>query len=203
MLAAEASIEDEYEALKAQAVVSRTFALKNLRRHARDGYDLCGSTHCQRYVTVKDEKRTGRVLRTLRRALRETAGEELRERGGRLAEAYFSASCGGVTANLTSLWGVPAPSYLRGARDEHCAVMPNHSWTDTIPAAHLLKALRNDARSDVGARLNHVSVIKRDGQDAPKQSRLKRAPPHVAGLGFKIIVGRTLGWSVLKSSRLK
>jgi stage II sporulation protein D len=204
VLAAEASTEDQYEALKAQAVVSRTFALKNLRRHARDGYDLCGSTHCQRYVTVRDENARAEFYESLRRALRETAGEELREREGRLADAYFSASCGGVTANLTSLWGIAAPSYLRGARDEHCAVMPHHSWTDTIPAAHLLKALQSDPRSDVGARLDHISVIKRDRTGRAETVALEGGRRRtLRGWDFKIIVGRTLGWSVLKSSRFE
>ncbi|MDQ3684112.1 MAG: SpoIID/LytB domain-containing protein, partial [Acidobacteriota bacterium] len=204
VLAAEASIEDEYEALKAQAVVSRTFALKNLRRHARDGYDLCASTHCQRYVILKDESARGAFYESLRRALRETAGEELREREGRLANAYFSASCGGVTANLTALWGVPAPIYLRGARDEHCAMMPHHSWTDTIPAAHLLKALQDDPRSDVGARLDHISVIKRDRTGRAEIVALEGERRRtLRGWDFKIIVGRTLGWSVLKSSRFE
>jgi membrane peptidoglycan carboxypeptidase len=50
VLAGESSIEKELDALKAQAVVSRTFALRNLRRHAREGYDFCSTTHCQRFV---------------------------------------------------------------------------------------------------------------------------------------------------------
>ena len=204
VLAAESSTEDQHEALKAQAVVSRTFALKNLRRHARDGYDLCGSTHCQRFFAVRDESTRGEFYESLRRTLRETAGEELREREGRLADAYFSASCGGVTANLTSLWGIAAPSYLRGARDEHCAMMPHHSWTDTIPAAHLLKALQGDPRSDVGARLDHISVIKRDRTGRAETVALEGGRSRtLRGWDFKIIVGRTLGWSVLKSSRFE
>ena len=40
------------EALKAQAVAARSFALKNRGRHIKDGYDLCDTTHCQVYVGV-------------------------------------------------------------------------------------------------------------------------------------------------------
>ena len=204
MLAAEASVEDEHEALKAQAVVSRTYALKNLKRHARDGYDLCDSTHCQRFVAVRNEGARPGFYEALRRALGETAGETLHERGGSLAEGYFSASCGGVTANITSLWGAPAPSYLRGARDEHCAGTPHRSWTDTIPAAHLAKALRSDPRGDVGARLDDVRVVKRDATGRAEIVALEGERRRtLRGWDFKIIVGRTLGWSVLKSSRLK
>lgn len=204
VLAAEASVEDEHEALKAQAVVSRTYALKNLKRHARDGYDLCDSTHCQRFVAVRNEGARPGFYEALRRALSETAGETLRERGGSLAEGYFSASCGGVTANIASLWGAPAPNYLRGARDEHCAGTPHQGWTDTIPAAHLAKALRSDPRGDVGARLDDVRVVKRDATGRAEIVALEGERHRtLRGWDFKIIVGRTLGWSMLKSSRFE
>jgi Stage II sporulation protein len=45
VLSIEASVEDELEALKAQAIVSRTYALRNIGRHASEGFDLCSNTH--------------------------------------------------------------------------------------------------------------------------------------------------------------
>ena len=50
VVATEASIENELESLKALAIVSRTYAVKNMGRHERDGYDFCSTTHCQRYM---------------------------------------------------------------------------------------------------------------------------------------------------------
>ena len=49
VVAAEGSTETEVEALKALAIASRTYALRNIHRHERDGYDFCTTTHCQRY----------------------------------------------------------------------------------------------------------------------------------------------------------
>ena len=71
MLGAESSVEDEIEALKAQAVVSRAFALKNLGRHAREGFDFCSTTHCQRFTFPKTK---GAVNGAARRAVEGTAG---------------------------------------------------------------------------------------------------------------------------------
>jgi hypothetical protein len=51
VLSVEAAVEDEIEALKAQAIVSRTYALKNRGRHASEGFDLCSNTHCQQFVS--------------------------------------------------------------------------------------------------------------------------------------------------------
>ena len=205
VLAAEASTEDEFAALKAQAVVSRTYALANLRRHARDRYDFCTTTHCQRFLAVTPQNARPGFHDLLRGAVEETAGEVLRDERGRLLEAYFSASCGGTTANSETLWGVPARGpYARGVRDEYCGNTRHSRWADAIPARQLLQALRDDPRSDVGGRLDRVSVVRRDptgrAQLVAVEGERRRT---LRGWDFKIIVGRTLGWGVLKSSRFE
>jgi stage II sporulation protein D len=205
VLAAEASVEDEFAALKAQAVISRTYALSNLRRHARDGYDFCDTTHCQRFIRITQATARPDFHEFVRRAIADTGGEVLRGGRGALAsDVFFSTSCGGQTANLQTLWGSPAREpYLRGVRDEYCAAMPHTRWTDAIPAARLAKALREDARTDVGARVEGLRVVKRDATGRVEQLSIagERRRVVVRGWDFKIVVGRALGWSVLKSSR--
>jgi stage II sporulation protein D len=207
VLAAEASVESEFAALKAQAVVSRTYALSNLRRHARDGYDFCNTTHCQRFLQVTQANARPDFHELVRRAVGDTSGEVLRDaRGSLAADVFFSTSCGGQTANLRTLWGSPAREpYLRGVRDEYCAAMPHARWTDAIPAARLAKALREDARTDVGARVDELSVVRRDATGRVEQLAIagERRRVVVRGWDFKIVVGRALGWSVLKSSRFE
>ncbi|MCA1632158.1 MAG: SpoIID/LytB domain-containing protein [Acidobacteria bacterium] len=205
VLAAEASTETEPEALKAQAVVSRTYALKNLRRHTREGFDFCASTHCQRYLSVGDGSARPDFYELLRRAVSETSGEVLRDREGRLAESYFSASCGGATANMRTLWGAASvPAHLRGVRDDFCAGTAYSAWRDVIRASELLRAVRADRRSDVGAQLGDVRVVRRDATGRAEQVALEGERRRIVrGWDFKIIVGRTLGWNVLKSSRFE
>jgi SpoIID/LytB domain protein len=204
VLAAEGSVEEEPEALKALAVVSRTYALRNLRRHARERFDLCDTTHCQRYLRVRDTGARPQFYELVGRAVRETAGEVLRDGAGRTAEAYFSASCGGSVADIRTLWGVSrAPAHLRGGPDEACAADP-HAWADRVSAADLLRALRADPRSDVGSRLEAVRVLRRDAGGRAELVELAGERRRVLrGWDFKIIVGRTLGWNVLKSSRFE
>jgi SpoIID/LytB domain protein len=197
VLSVEAAVEDETEALKAQAIVSRTFTLKNIGRHSSEGFDLCSNTHCQQYADA-----AGRASQKLRRAVEETAGEVLRDSRGQLVDSYFHAACGGVTANIESLWGVPAPSYLRGVRDDYCASMPNHDWTDEIPAARLAKALASDPLTDVGRRIDNVIVTKKDATGRAEIISIEgERRRRVRGWAFKVVVGRALGWNVLKSSR--
>ncbi len=201
VLTGEASIEDETEALKAQAVVSRTFALKNRNRHAREGYDFCSTTHCQRFVLAKANN-AGHAA--ARRAVEQTAGEALQDQSRRIVDAYFHAACGGVTANIETLWGAPAPSYLRGVRDDFCATMPHRRWMQAIPADQLAKAVQSDERTNVGAKLDSITVSKRDATGRAETITIAGARRRVVrGWDFKIIVGRALGWQMIKSSRFE
>ncbi|HEY0378038.1 MAG TPA: SpoIID/LytB domain-containing protein [Pyrinomonadaceae bacterium] len=205
VVAAEGSVEDELEGLKALAVAARTYALKNLRRHADEGYDFCDTTHCQRYLlAVADERSHARFKNLFRRAVTETAGETLRDGEGRVADAYFHAACGGMTADVETLWGVTdAPGHLRGVSDEYCAATP-HLWVNVIPAAKLAKALRGDSMSDVGERLYSVTVKGRDRTGRVEYISLEgEGRRELRGWDFKMIVGRALGWNVLKSSRFE
>lgn len=197
VLAAEASIETEAEALKAQAVISRTFALRNPGRHAREGFDFCSTTHCQRFTLPKP-----RQYEAARRAVAATRGEVLRDRSGTVIDAYFHAACGGVTANIETLWGVEAPVYLRGVRDDFCSAMPHRRWEQVISTAELLKALQSDERTDVGSQLKSVTVSKRDATGRAETITLEGERRRtVRGWDFKLIVGRSLGWQMVKSSR--
>lgn len=205
VVAAEGSVEDELEALKALAVAARTYALKNLRRHADEGYDFCDTTHCQRYLlTVADERNHARFKNLFKRAVTETAGETLRDEEGRVADAYFHAACGGMTADIETLWGTTdAPGHLRGVNDEYCAAAP-HAWVNVIPAAKLAKALRGDSLSDVGANLENVTVTGRDRTGRVEFLLLEgESTRRLRGWDFKMIVGRALGWNILKSSRFE
>jgi stage II sporulation protein D len=200
VVAAEGSTEKEPEALKALAIASRTYVLKNSGRHAADGYDFCTTTHCQRYLSVDIADVPGRV----KEAVEETSGEVLRDVDNEIVDSYFSASCGGATANLTTLWGKSAPAYLQGVNDEYCETEPHHSWIDRIPEAKLLQALQSDPRTNIGAQLVDVSVTRRDDSERAQQITIQgERRLTVSGWDFKIIVGRALGWNLLKSSRFE
>src|SRR5882762_9459257 len=205
VMRAEGSMETEPEALKALAIAVRTYALKNRGRHAKDGYDFCSTTHCQRFVIEADPGSSPTVREgSLHDAVRATEGQVLLDNRGQLVEAYFGASCGGETANLGTLWGVTPPEYLRGVSDEYCLSGPHAHWNDTISRADLLRALQSDTRTDVGTRLDQVLVSKRDQTGRAEfitiEGERRRS---VRGWDFKIIVGRVLGWNLLKSSRFE
>jgi len=208
VMRAEGTVESEPEALKALAIATRTYALKNSGRHATDGYDFCSTTHCQRFVakdpTLSNGATTSLLESRLSAAVRATEGQVLLDDRGQPIDAYFGASCGGETANIRDLWGVAPASYLRGVRDEYCDGGRHAKWTDIISRADLLRAVQSDPRTDVGNRLDQVLVSKRDETGRAEFITLEGEHRKIVrGWDFKIIVGRVLGWNVLKSSRFE
>src|SRR6185436_7105193 len=124
-----------------------------------------------------------------------TTGHVLRDQASNLADPYFSASCGGMTANIQTLWGAISLPYLRGVRDEYCRTIPHHEWTDTIPASKLIQALQSDKHTDPGLALNAIRVLRQDYTGRAQLISIEGERSHVvSGWDFKIIVGRKLGW---------
>ena len=94
---------DELEALKAQAVAARTYALAHRGQFESEGYDLCATPKCQVYAGLAAED----PLSTA--AVDATRGLVLAWQG-RLADALFVSTCGGRTENVENVFGeTPAP----------------------------------------------------------------------------------------------
>lgn len=199
VVATEGSTENERAAAQALAIASRTYALRNLGRHSADGYDFCSTTHCQRYTAT-----SANIAPHLLEAVHSTSGETLRTNHDQLADAYFSASCGGATANMATLWGGSAPIHLRGVEDEYCATEKHSSWEDVISRSQLQKALQSDPRTTLVGPISDLSIYRRDETGRAQIISIKgNRQITISGWEFKIIVGRALGWNVLKSSRFE
>ena len=134
VLPAEMGFYFHINALKAQAIASRTFMIyrRNEGRHSGRGFDLCDDIHCQSY------RGTGREHENTTRAIRETAGQMLFYNDRVILAVYF-ASSGGSTDNSENVW-VEARPYLRAVR-----CFPEHSpveWTRTFTWAEITTALQ-------------------------------------------------------------
>jgi len=97
-------------AIQAQAVLARTYALRNLRRFEIDGYQLCADTQCQVYRGV-----TGAVPVT-DQAIQATRGQVLTY-NNELVDALYSSTTGGITAPFSDVWDGPDRPYLRSVVD--------------------------------------------------------------------------------------
>jgi len=91
IVAAEGSADDPIEAMKAQAVVARSFLIASHGRH--EDFDFCDTTHCQ---FLRSPPAPGSAAS---RAAEDTRGLAIVYRGKVLA-ALYSANCGGHTQTL-------------------------------------------------------------------------------------------------------
>src|ERR1051326_3061710 len=108
-----------------QAIVARTYAASNVGRHARDGFDLCSTTHCQLYEPAR--LKSSRWTAAARDAVHRTAGELLWF-GDEPARVVFHADCGGHTSDANAVWGGPTLPYLIGAPDT--CLTDRSEWKD-------------------------------------------------------------------------
>ena len=152
------------EAIKAQSVAARSFALASRGRHASEGYDLCTTTHCQLYTGTTAEKSASNA------AIKATRGEVLTY-GGKPIEALFHTDSGGMTENSEDGWGSHVP-YLRAAKDTPAKTMP---WTKAISRADLERKLAAKGH-DIGKVRSLVLsplAIGRSAKDRTASGRVK------------------------------
>lgn len=97
----------ELEALKAQAVAARTYAVAHLGDHDDEGWDICATPACQAYHGAGAEHSLSD------RAVEETAGIILIH-GGRPIDAMYTSTCGGHTEDSSELFSGRGFSYLSG-----------------------------------------------------------------------------------------
>ena len=103
------------EAIAAQTIIARTYALRNLRRFEVDNYQLCATVHCQVYKGL-----SGATPQT-DRAIAKTAGLVLTYQD-ELVDALYSSTSGGVTAYFGDTWNGTERPYLRSVIDAPYAV---------------------------------------------------------------------------------
>ena len=92
--------------LEAQAILARTYVLRNVRRFAVDGYELCADTHCQVYFGLNG------VAPNTDKAIAKTRGMVLTYQN-QLVDALYSSTTGGVTAAFSDIWNGEDRPYLK------------------------------------------------------------------------------------------
>ena len=145
VVAAEMPSSFEPEALKAQAVIARSYALGKIRANAgnaADGHgDLCDDPgHCQAYYDPAYlEKEWGadfaEKYRKVTDAVTATAGQVLTYEGG-TAQTFYHSTCGGKTASAKEVWGEEIP-YLQSVTCKWDRDAPRYRETFSVSLSDL------------------------------------------------------------------
>ncbi len=165
------------EVLKAQAVIARTYALRNRNKHGSAGYDICATSHCQVYRGVNAEDPI------LTRAVDFTRGMVLKYQGT-IAATFYHSDSGGHTADVSTVWSSVIP-YLMGKPEPIAYESPYSNWQVRIPLSEIQRVLF--ARGVNVGNLSSIEIASVDG----------------AGRAEMITVSGSSGSVTLKSSQFR
>jgi SpoIID/LytB domain protein len=191
VLAPEAEPGAADAAQQALAVAIRTYAIVNMGRHRREGFDLCDTTHCQVMRAANDMSR---------RAALATAGRVL-TLDGKPVEIFYSASCGGRSETAADVWpgGTKFP-YLKSVKDDvHEDEVP---WVLEMTLEEIRQALVKAGFG--GDRLRDIEIDGRTHSGRVARLHLSGLRPDaIAGDPFRMAIGarqlRSTAFSMTRS----
>jgi stage II sporulation protein D len=179
------------EALKAQAVAARTYAVFRAQESPSKLYDLDDSTRSQVYLGTSKEGQHSRA------AVDSTKSLVLSYQGA-LAQTFFFANSGGHTADSRTVWGSNLP-YLHGVDDPFAEGGEHYHWHVSIDQDALLAALRKAGHpiQDFEA----IEVLGHDDSDRVTRLRLsgRGSNLELSGNAFR----QALGGDQLRSTNFK
>ncbi len=146
------------EALAAQAIISRTFAIRNLGKRATEGFDL--------YATVADQVYGGVAAEypLARWAVAHTAGLIVTWQGVPI-DAFFYSTCGGRTADGTEVFAGADRPYLISLADTdpdgraYCRISPRYQWHEEWTAEQLRGVLRQSLPTLTGTPAEQIGAV--------------------------------------------
>lgn len=120
---------------KAQAILCRTYGIKNLDNHSGEGFQLCDDVHCQAY------KSRCRRNPEIHNAVKTTSPLIVIDQNAQPISAIFHANCGGQTLNSEALWSKKS-SYLKSVIDPYCISQRQAVWEKVISLKSWKRYLR-------------------------------------------------------------
>lgn len=157
----------ERAALEAQAVASRTYALRHLGAAGDDGYDLVATVDAQVYRGAAAEQPLARE------AVAATRGQILTWDGAPI-DAFYSSTCGGHTESAGAVFVGGDRPYLPARPDlapdgtPWCAISPRYRWQEEWSAGQLAAILRRTLAAEAlgtarASDLDTMRVLERSG----------------------------------------
>ncbi|MFH1753264.1 MAG: SpoIID/LytB domain-containing protein [Candidatus Omnitrophota bacterium] len=143
------------EALKAQAIAARTYALYQRSVRKERDFDVTSDVYSQVYGGIASERwRTGWAIRQTR--------SMVLTYGAKVLPAYYHAACGGHTEDASILWNIDlAP--LKGQRSVFCKASPHYNWSRDIKVSEIEASLQR-AGYKIG-NLRYMILTERDASD--------------------------------------
>ncbi len=136
--------EPEIEAVKAQAVAARTYAMAHLLQYPDEPYDMKSDVSDQLYHGVKVEKSL------VSRAIDDTRGYVIKYKD-ELINAYYHSTCGGSTDDIDEVWNKVREPYLQAVTDDnYCSWSKYFTWKESYGVKQLKLRIEQYLSSERG-----------------------------------------------------
>ena len=122
--------DKEIEAVKAQAVAARTYAMSHLQQYGDQPYDVKSSIIDQLYEGVECENRL------VDRAIDATSGQVIMYED-KMIDAYYHSTCGGMTDDIVDVWDRNNVPYLKPVKDDACSWSKYYRWQESFTEEQL------------------------------------------------------------------
>jgi stage II sporulation protein D len=178
------------EAVKAQAIIARTYALNRKMSRLASPYHLESSVIDQVYdgCLIEDSR--------ARRAVSETEGEVLTF-GGAIIQAFYHSSCGGRTEASENVWGSSLP-YLKGVDCQYCMTSPTATtWECKLSLKDIEDRLRLAGQKVSGLHDIKTGMVNSRGRLKQVALLTSKGGITVSGEQFR----KAIGYGVIKSTR--
>ena len=150
------------EALKAQAVAARSIAIYQYNRHINNGYNVVDTTATQVYGGyTKEDSRTNAVVD-------ETRGETIKY-NGKVAEAVYFSTSGGITESAVNVWGSDIP-YLVSVSDSYETEPEQPAWTRSISLNEVESCLKSQG-VDIG-KVQGLQIVSRSASGRVQEMKI-------------------------------
>lgn len=150
-----------HEALKAQAIAARTYALKQKYKRSNDPY------HVQSSVMDQVFEGAHKLHPKSLAAAKATIGMVITH-DRQLIDAFFHSTCGDKTAASKDVWGGDV-SYLPGSKCGYCKASSTYRWEAKIPKTQVLGGLSRL----VGDQIKSFTIAEKDSAGRAKRMLLK------------------------------
>ena len=126
---------------RVQAIISRTWAMKNIHKHKNEGYNFGDQVHCQAYLNrcVRPDIMLGTM---------QSSGMTIVDANDKLIETPFHSNSGGQTANSEDVWREAVP-YLRSVPDTFSYHMRQSEWVKVVDESKWLNYFANKHKLDI------------------------------------------------------
>lgn len=136
------------EALKAQAIAARTYALSRMEVRANRTFDMVATQSDQVYGGIDSEReRTTQAVNATRGIIIVYDGEPI--------TSYYHSNSGGMTEDSLAAFGFRR-SYLRSINDPHSRNTPGYQWSLRMTGAEIRRRLQNEGY-DIG-QINSITI---------------------------------------------